>query len=290
MRNILHMIILTMAIVIAGCTKHKDMEFEQVDNSGYTLIEANVETLIFDSEERIWPEDACIGVYGSEQGENERYAIKNAGEGLKTATFYGPLVKGKIAAYYPYSPSYIGNADGMPVSIDAEQKYNQEYDVLNQFLSYTQRAYGYMQDNKVNFVYPTGILHITAEIIETILIKKITVSSETSMLAGLGIFRNDGTMVMTETGKQQIVLDCGDGVLSKNNDEFTDFYMVLAPGSYEDLKIQFEIDGEPLFRCKMPPIEVKRVSASDFSISTVTITTSEGPAGFTETPVEFEFE
>ena len=144
MRKLHYILILTMAAVISGCTEKKEMDFEPIDNSGCTILEANIESLLFDSQERLWPEDACIGVYGSEMGENERYSIKEAGVGLKNATFYGPLVKGNVAAYYPYSPSYIGNADGMPVTLESEQTYDPEADAVAHFQAYTPRAYGYM--------------------------------------------------------------------------------------------------------------------------------------------------
>lgn len=288
MRKLHYMLILTMAAVISGCTEQKEMDFEPINNSGYTILEANIESLLFDSQERMWPEDAYIGVYGSEMGENERYSIKEAGVGLKSATFYGPLVKGNVAAYYPYSPSYIGNADGMPVTLESEQTYNPEADAVAHFQAYTPRAYGYMQDGKINFVYPNGILYVSVETYETLVVKSITISSASSALAGLGIFGKDGVLSMTETSQKAVVLDCGEGVLSRNGDDFTDFYMTLVPGTYEDLEISIELDGEAPFGRMLPPIEVKRVSTADFAIASVNITAAGGPDDFIDTPVEFE--
>lgn len=288
MRKLHYMLILTVAAVISGCTEQKEMDFEPIDNSGYTILEANIESLLFDSQERLWPEDAYIGVYGSEVGENERYSIKEAGVGLKSATFYGPLVKGNVAAYYPYSPSYIGNADGMPVTLESEQVYDPEADAVAHFQAYTPRAYGYMQDGKINFVYPNGILHVSVETYETLVVKSITISSASSALAGLGVFGNDGALAMTETSQKAVVLDCGEGVPSRNGDDFTDFYIALVPGTYEDLEISIELDGEAPFGRMLPSIEVKRVSAADFAIASVSITAAGGPDDFIDTPVEFE--
>lgn len=288
MRKLHYMLILTVAAVISGCTEQKEMDFEPIDNSGYTILEANIESLLFDSQERLWPEDAYIGVYGSEVGENERYSIKEAGVGLKNATFYGPLVKGNVAAYYPYSPSYIGNADGMPVTLESEQVYDPEADAVAHFQAYTPRAYGYMQDGKINFVYPNGILHVSVETYETLVVKSITISSASSALAGLGVFGNDGALAMTETSQKAVVLDCGEGVPSRNGDDFTDFYIALVPGTYEDLEISIELDGEAPFGRMLPPIEVKRVSTADFAIASVSITAAGGPDDFIDTPVEFE--
>lgn len=288
MRKLYFTFILIVAAVISGCTEKKEMDFEPVDNSGYTILEANIESLLFDSRERLWPEDACIGVYGSEMGENECYSIKKAGVGLKSATFYGPLVKGDVAAYYPYSPSYIGNADGMPVTLESEQVYDPEADAVAHFQAYTPRAYGYMQEGKINFVYPNGILHVSVETYETLVVNSITVSSASSALAGLGVFGNDGALAMTETSQKAVILDCGEGVPSRNGDDFTDFYLALVPGIYEDLEISIELDGESPFGRILPPIEVKRVSAADFAITSVSITAAGGPDDFIDTPVEFE--
>lgn len=288
MRKLYFTFILIVAAVISGCTEKKEMDFEPVDNSGYTILEADIESLLFDSRERLWPEDACIGVYGSEMGENECYSIKKAGVGLKSATFYGPLVKGDVAAYYPYSPSYIGNADGMPVTLESEQVYDPEADAVAHFQAYTPRAYGYMQEGKINFVYPNGILHVSVETYETLVVKSITISSASSALAGLGVFGNDGALAMTETSQKAVILDCGEGVPSRNGDDFTDFYLALVPGIYEDLEISIELDGEGPFGRILPPIEVKRVSAADFAITSVSITAAGGPDDFIDTPVEFE--
>lgn len=288
MRKLYFTFILIVAAVISGCTEKKEMDFEPVDNSGYTILEANIESLLFDSRERLWPEDACIGVYGSEMGENECYSIKKAGVGLKSATFYGPLVKGDVAAYYPYSPSYIGNADGMPVTLESEQVYDPEADAVAHFQAYTPRAYGYMQEGKINFIYPNGILHVSVETYETLVVNSITVSSASSALAGLGVFGNDGALAMTETSQKAVILDCGEGVPSRNGDDFTDFYLALVPGIYEDLEISIELDGEGPFGRILPPIEVKRVSAADFAITSVSITAAGGPDDFIDTPVEFE--
>lgn len=291
MRKLFYILVLTMIAVVTGCTEvvTVEKEFDPVDNSGYTLLQADLETLLIENEARVWPEDAYIGVYGSEQGENERYTIKDQSAGLASALFYGPVVKGMIAAYYPYDPSYIGNAEGMPVVLDSEQEYNKEYDALTQFLKYTPRAYGYMQNDKLGFIYPNGLLHVNVKTYEVLNIKGITITSASSKLAGLGVLRYDGTTEMTESASQKVSLDCSEGVLSKDGEgAYADFYLVVVPGTYEDLEITIELEGEePLVR-PMPSIEVKRVSAEDFAVTSVTVTTSGGPADFTEIPVEFE--
>ena len=103
MRKLHFIFILTMAAVIAGCTVYKDKEYEPIDDNGCTIVEADIESLLIGDDSRVWPDGAAIGVYGSELGENEMYTIKDAGVGLNSASFYGPVVKGNVSAYYPYS-------------------------------------------------------------------------------------------------------------------------------------------------------------------------------------------
>lgn len=285
MRKLHYMLILTMAAVISGCTEKKDMEFAPVDNSGYTLIEADLQTLL-GSEQRLWPADASIGVYGSEKGENECYTIKNAGAGLKSASFYGPLVKGDIVAYYPYSSSYRGKIDAMPVALESEQVYGA--DPIAHFLNYTPMAFGYMQGGKLDFVYPNGLLKVTVETFDVLTVKKVTVSSPSARLAGTGVLQSGGVLNLTGSSDSLVSLDCGEGVLSRNGEKFTDFYIVLLPGTYDGLTLSVEIESEePLVRV-LPEFEVKRMNAEGMSITSAIIKPSSGPDGFTDNDVQFE--
>ena len=68
MKKYRYIFILIAAAVIAGCTVKKDKEYGPVDESGYTLVQADVESLLFGDDQRVWPEGAAIGVYGSEMG------------------------------------------------------------------------------------------------------------------------------------------------------------------------------------------------------------------------------
>lgn len=285
MRKLHYMLILTMAAVISGCTEKKDMEFAPVDNSGYTLIEADLQTLL-GSEQRLWPADASIGVYGSEKGENERYTIKNAGVGLKNASFYGPLVKGDIVAYYPYSSSYQGKIDAMPVALESEQVYGA--DPIAHFIKYTPMAFGYMQGGKLDFVYPNGLLHVTVETFDALTVKKVTVSSQSAKLAGTGVLQNGGVLNLTGASTNLVSLDCGEGVMSRNGEKYADFYIVLLPGMYDDLALTVEIESEEPLTRVLPQFEVKRMSAEDMSITSVIIKPSSGPDDFTDNEVEFE--
>ena len=217
MKTIKLLFILIVASVIAGCTVTKQKEYPPVDDSGYTLVEADFKALLFSDKDMVWPEGASIGVYGTEQGYNEPYAIKKAGVGLGQAFFYGPVVKGTLAAYYPYSPSYIGDAAAMPFLIESEQVYGE--DPVEMYLKYTPSAFAHMNEGKMEFHYPNALLRLTVGFAEAVKVKGLRLDSEKSGLSGLGVIMQDGTIRMTENADNHIVLNCGEGVLSRADDD-----------------------------------------------------------------------
>ena len=286
MKTMKLIIILTAVALISGCTINKDKEYGPVNNDGYSLIEANLQNLLFGEGERTWPKGASIGVYGSEQGENEAYSIKKAGAGLKTAEFYGPLVKGDVAAYYPYNQSYVADLNAMPASLSAEQVYN--VDPVKQFLDYTPMAYARMQDGKLKFYYPNGLIRIKVNTQLPIKVLNIKLSSETAHLSGNGVIDAEGTFHMTENSYKYVTLDCMPGITSQVNDQLTDYYLVVVPGTYDNMKLSLYIDGyvDP-FECNLQNITVESFSAYDYTMTAVEFTPSDLD-GFTEKDEQFD--
>ncbi len=285
-----HKLIALSLIVAAfsGCTEKKEMEFPPVDESGYTLICADIESLLMMEDKRVWPEDAAIGVYGSEKGNNEYYTIKNAGVGYASAEFYGPLVEGEIAAYYPYSSNYVASVDAMPVTIEDQQVFNPDVDVIAHYLEYTPMAFGYMKGDKIDFVYPNGVLNITFEGDEPVYITDISVTSESQNIAGLAVFTADGSLAMTNNSFNTVMLDCGEGTPSIVNGKTTEFNVVLAPGTYSDLRLAIGFSGnDKKFLCAVPEITIERVTAEGFRVSSMKISIP-SPDGFEEVEEEFD--
>lgn len=288
MKKYRYIFILIAAAVFAGCTVKKDKEYGQVDESGYTLIQADLESLLFGSDQRVWPEGAAIGVYGSEMGENEPFVIKTAGEGLKTAGFYGPMVKGEVAAYFPYSESYVADASAMPYTLQTQQAYHS--DPVEMFLKYTSMAFAGMEGGKLKFAYPNALLKVTVESQSDITVRQVKLTSTDSKLSGLGVFLSDGSVSMTESSQNYVELDCGEGLPAVASDgTLNGFYMVVAPGTYDDLELQVSLDGaEAPFACRIPEVTLKKISATDFCMVTVGFRPVGGPAGFDEIEVEFD--
>lgn len=283
--------LIALSLVVAafsGCTEKKEMEFPAVDESGYTLISADIESLLMMEDKRVWPEDAAIGVYGSEKGSNEYYTIKNAGVGYSAAEFYGPLVKGEVAAYYPYNSRYVASVDAMPVTIEDKQVFDPQLDAVSNYLKYTPQAFGYMNDGKIDFVYPNGVLSVNFEGDEPVYITDIALISESQRISGLAVFRADGSLDMTNNSFNSVLLDCGEGTPSIADGKKTDFYVVLAPGTYSDLRLEIGFRGnDKKFICAVPEVSVERISAEGFKVSSMKIHAST-PDGFDEVEVEFD--
>jgi hypothetical protein len=288
MKQELIVLSLIVATVFSACTEKKNMEFPPVDESGYTLITADIESLLFMEGKTVWPEDAAIGVYGTEKGNNEYYTIKEAGAGYSSASFYGPLVKGQITAYYPYNSSYVGSAEAMPVYIKDMQVFDPEVDIVANYLAYTPNAYGYMYDDKIKFVYPNGVLSLSFEGDEPVYITDITVLSDSQSISGHAILNADGTLEMTSNSSNSVLLDCGEGASSIVSGKPTEFNLVLAPGTYSDLRLSIGFKGnDKKFLCNVPEVTIKRITAEGFVVTSMKITTSV-PDGFVEENVEFD--
>ena len=304
MNKIKFIFILIVTSVITGCTLKKDKEFQPIDESGYTLIHADFKALNFSDEENVWKGEA-IGVFGSEMGYNESYAIKNAYVGTSKAAFYGPMVKGDIAAYYPYDPSFIGDAHAMPFTLASDQSYLKESDnegteefedAVSLFRKYNPTAFAHMRNGKMDFYYPTGLLSLTLAFPEPMTVKTLRISSQSEGLSGLGVVMGDSSSKMTEGANKYITLDCGEGLVSKDeNGELTEFYVVMVPGTYDDLQVSvfFENNDSP-FVCNLPEVVIEKINSSDSQMQLTTVSIDmpdndgNGPDGFEEVEEEFE--
>lgn len=279
---------LVVAAAVTGCTEKKNMEFPPVDDSGYTLVHADIRSLLIMEDKLVWPEDAAIGVYGSEKGNNEYYTIRQAGAGYSSASFYGPLVEGKITAYYPYSTTYVGSAEAMPFYIEDQQAFDPQADVVGHYLCYTPQAFGYMNEGKIEFVYPNGILSLSFEGDEPLYITDISVLSESESISGMAVFMDDGSLQMTGNSFKSVALDCGEGVPSIVDGNATLFNVVLAPGTYPDLKLSIGFRGnDKKFICNVPEITIENIDSEGFRVSSLKIGTTL-PDGFEEVEEEFD--
>lgn len=281
MKKILYIFPIAALALLMSCSKDDQKEvLPDINQDGTTVISADIESLLLGQDNRVWPEGAYIGVFGSKKGTNEKYVMKQAGAGLQRAVFYGPLVAGEtLAAYYPWSEGFSGRADSMPANLAAFQDYSEENPV-EIFQKYCPTAYACMNGGRMKFFYPFGMLRIRVELYESIKVQDITFSSLDKAVAGTGYIFPDGTLRMSSGAATSLSLNCGEGVDSIIGEEFTDFFLTLVPGTYDNARLIITAQGEDPIVCTLDGITIPRIDASNFTLAAVSVH-STGPEGFT---------
>ena len=273
-----------MCLVLLSC---EQPGLEDVTQKGYTVIKCDIESLLFDTSERVWPQGAMIAVSGSENGDNTPFYLRTADALLTKGEFYGQQVSGDlISAYYPYHLSYKGSDGAFPVSLTPWQSYTSDGPV-SAFLNYCPRAFAYMSDGTLRFEYPFGMLCFKVELAEAVTVEKIVVSASVP-LAGTGKVTPEG-LIMDDGAPQTAELECA-GALSRDQQGTVPFYLTVVPGTYKGLAVEFYIDGDdkPIY-CSLTELEIPRVGAGDFSL-VPNVVLGSGPEGFVGEKVEFDKE
>lgn len=286
MERIIYIMPLFACLLFGSC---EVQEREDVTQVGHTTMVCAIESLLLDSSERVWPEDARIGVYGSEQGDNEPFYLRKADSDLKEGEFYGPQVRGeKITAYYPYSEFYYGSADAFSVSLNPTQEHLGD-DAVTSFLRNCPRAFAFMKNGVLRFEYPFGLVRFRVELVEKVEVNKIVLSTLSEPVAGSGKITSGG-LIMEDDSPVRAVLECGNAASQDVDGNFVDFYMTVVPGVYQEITASFYLDGEskPLY-CTATGFDVPRISAEDFVVASLIVKTT-GPEGFVSEKVEFDEE
>ncbi len=278
-----------LAVLCSGaCTRYVRLEPEPVDTGCMTTVVSNIESLLLGDDLRVWPSGAYIGVYGSEKGNNEKYVLRKADEGLNVAEFYGPNVKGDvISAYFPYDASYGGSADSMPVNLPVEQNHDSANSAGEQFLACCPAAYAFLSEGTMDFRYPFGMMKVCVALDETLYIDSISLTSAEGKIAGLGRIMPERGLVMGESSSAGVRLRCG-GTASRNGTEVTEFHIVAAPGMYPLLTLTIDArDEEFPIVCVLRDVEIPRISAVDFRLASVVVR-GDALSGFESRDVEFD--
>ena len=266
----------------------QEQRLEDVSQKGRTVIDCDIESLLFDGSERLWPEGAMVGVYGSKKGQNTPFYLKNADSNLTRGEFYGQDVCGdKVSAYYPYCPTYSAYVDAYPVLLSPMQDYT-EADPATIFLNYCPKAFAFMSDESLRFEYPFGMLCLKVELEEVVTVNKVVVKAQ-QPVAGAGKVYSEG-LKMDESANLSATLDCKNTLSRDADGNAAEFYMVITPGQYQGLKVEFYVDGDatPLL-CTVNEAEIPRIGAENFALLSV-IVKYNGPEGFVGENVEFDVE
>ena len=111
--------------------------------------------------------------------------------------------------------------------------------------------------------------------------------SATSPAAGLGEILPDGSFNIAGVSYTEVTLDCPGGVETKVEEEITDFYITLFPGTYQIAALVIEAEGEDPVVCTLNGITIRRIAAEGFALTSVSVRPS-GPEGFTVIEKEFD--
>ena len=290
MKRILHITFL-LSVLLLSCTKQAPAPKEDIVREGYTLLPANIETLLLDKEHaRTWEESAAIGVFGSTQGQNEKYRLRSADAHLSRGEFYGPLVKGAtIAAYYPFTPSFAGSAESLSGSLSGVQSFFADKDAPAQFLTYCPTAFAFLENGQLPFHYPCGLLKVTVGLDETLTVRSISLTDAVHPLAGPMSVTRSGAVLDSASGTNTLSLNCEAGIPTKDSSgNFQPFYLVMLAGDYADITLELRIDEEasPIV-CQVKSLRIPRITTKDFQIGAITVQ-SGGPDSFEPVNVHFD--
>lgn len=254
-----------------------------IDLSGYTTFKVDMEEISFGSlpEDRVWQEGDMIGVFGSEQGENEGFYLKTSSEGETIAEFYGPLVKGNlIRAYFPYDKGLKAGVDGIPCTLSPVQAYEPQKNSVDFFTDCSGTAFAVLDGTgEFHFRYPFGILEITMALDTPVDMTGASLSGK-SPVSGMFEIDEQGTPVPTDVSQNVITLDFDGAVVpSEDSGEPAVLRFVLPPAYYfaGDLSLEVNVQDGQDFIVLLEDVAVERVDCSDFTVSTTTVTLSDIP-------------
>lgn len=268
--------------LLASCSEKDGGDIFDVPQTGYTLFEADFEdvSLAGDKMAAVWSKDLAIGVFGSQAGINEKYTLKKAYDGKAAGEFYGPLVKGDmIMAYYPYSESYALYDGSLAYTLAPNQAYTAEKTFMRQFEDYAGYVYAFNDsDNRLRFRYASGLLSIrfAFEIPVTVLSLQLVSENE---IAGQGKLNQDMSVEFGAGGVRTVKVDCGQGIISKTEQGFAEYPVVLPAGTYDDITLVVKVEGGNDIVNELDSFEIDRISVGDYDVTEVTIGTS-GLGGF----------
>lgn len=276
------------ASLFLSCGKDGETGLDDVLQKGTTVITANIESLLLGDDVRTWPEGAYVGVFGSKSGTNEKYVLKKAGAGLRVADFYGPLVSGEtITAYYPWSATYTGRAEAMPMEVPVEQEYA-DVSSVEVFGKYCPTAYACMKGSNMDFFYPAGLLRVIVDLPEAINVTGIVFSTPGGAVAGKGAVLPDGGIEMAGGASETVSLACAEPVATiRPEGGAVNFHITTLPGTFAVATLIIYVQGEDPIVCTLDGITIPRISASDYKVASVKVHSS-GPQGFTVNEEEFD--
>ena len=260
---------------LCGCSGNTSTPREEIDLSGYTLFSANVESISFTDGSALdqnWKDGDRIGVFGSEAGNNAEYYLRKSSAGQSEATFYGELVKGSIVAYKPFAEGVSLIAGKIPVEIGKNQTYIQGSSFSDVLSGACERLTASLDNEKLHFLYPAGILAIRFVFDETTDIDALKLTCK-SGISGSMLVGEDGVAEPAADASGEINLSFGGASIStKYGDVYTAFPFILPPGQYPSGSLTLTIlSGSLESRLSLPAVTVPRADGQNFDVADVAI-------------------
>ena len=276
-------IFLTMCLAALFSCEMKDNGTD-IDLSGYTVFKVDMEAITIDGDisgQRVWKQGDMIGVFGSEQGDNAGFYLKQASDGKTVAEFYGPLVKGdNVRACFPYDRSMAAERGGLPCELAPTQLYDPQKTALEHYLTYSTRAFATLDDNnEFHFAYPYGILEVVIALDEPVIMTGARLSGQ-GPLSGKFLMDAGNELVATDISQNGLSLDFGGKEYSsKDGARNAAMYFVLPPAVYAagELTLEIDVKGEASMAVLLDQIDVHRVDCSEFSVTSVAVNLSDIP-------------
>ena len=237
---------------------------------GVTMLVAKPETLAIEDNgttraealPRVWNADAAAGVFGSVLGNNTEYKLFDSYAGSEEGVFYGDEVQGVLYIYYPYDARCVRDGSKIVIPIPEEQRYNEDFGL--QLSAYEPSLVATSTTSEVEFRYVVGAIGVQVQ--GGSIVKRIAVESELAALSGdIAVdFAHDYEVSAVGGSSKRAVLDCGDGVATPVDEPKT-FYILVPAGTYGDLTVTVETDGDAFSKTLDGSFTVNRLTAVDTS-------------------------
>ena len=267
-------------VLAALCALSCGEKAPSITVEGYTFFTADMGQISMGTfrQDLLWEEGSYIGVYGSEQGDNERYIMRKSDKGLSVAEFYGYNVKGTILAYSPYDKSYNGSAESLPLYLSPAQELLHD-DWVSQYLEWCPTSCAVLNGSVLDFHRPCGLLVITFDIPETLNVSNLTLTAEGDFLAGRYSFLKDGSVKAFPTASDKVVLQCGNKASVDAEGGLVGFPVVMLPGDYSSIELEVALPDDEPFKCAFNDVQIRKMTDTERPVTMVTVTAG-GIEGF----------
>lgn len=263
--------------VLASCSNVEDVQTSQNEMEDFVAVVAEGGTrtsLDTNGFGVLWTADGenkdALAIFRQKgKGYNTKYEIESvADNGSATfsyANVYTPndapnVTLTKNYAVYPYSGDFAMVEDGkVKVTIPNVQEYTEDsFDPNAAFMVAASTG------NSLLFKNVQAMLKVALTIMpgEAYTINSITLSSEQSTLSGAATIFIGENPVLTfgENGGKSLQLNCTEGVEVADMTEATNFYLILPPGTYDDLKLKLEGKDGYTTTLDIPTVNIVRNS------------------------------